>query len=315
MNILIVSGFLGAGKTTFIKYLAQKTNKFFCILENEYAQESVDTAILQNEDLSVYELTEGCVCCSAKDDLASSVLTIANTVDPDYLVIEPTGVAFLSNMMENLKKVEYERITILSPVAIISAPSNLGFWDENSDFTFETSAATKELLTDQIKNAKTIIISKCEKYSEDELAPFVKNLHTINNNAFIPKIHYTKCDDSVFDSILQTKYDGSVITKNESENENYDTYSLIDTKFDKIGLVIMFLENLIRGEFGDIIRAKGVLEISENEKVRFDAVGENYCIESLEKDDDSEKKAVFIGNNLKKSKILKAMKKAKPSAK
>lgn len=105
MNILIVSGFLGAGKTTFIKELSRRTKKEFAILENEYANSGVDGDILKNSDktVNIWELIDGCICCSAKGDFAQSILTIANTIDPDYLVVEPTGVAKLSSIIENIK--------------------------------------------------------------------------------------------------------------------------------------------------------------------------------------------------------------------
>jgi len=82
MDILIVSGFLGAGKTTFIKALSKKTGKEFAILENEYSDLGVDGERLQDSTINIWELTEGCICCSTKQDFAQSVLTIANTISP-----------------------------------------------------------------------------------------------------------------------------------------------------------------------------------------------------------------------------------------
>ena len=122
MKILIVSGFLGAGKTTFIKALAKHTKKDFAILENEYGAAGIDADRLRAEEgqspVNIWEMTEGCICCSAKGDFSLSVLSIANTIDPEYLVIEPTGVGMLGNVMENLKQIEYEHISILAPVTI-----------------------------------------------------------------------------------------------------------------------------------------------------------------------------------------------------
>ena len=94
MKILVVSGFLGAGKTTFIKSLAEHTGKEFAILENEYGDVGIDGNLLKEQqkvgEVNIWELTEGCICCLMKGDFAASVLTIANTVGPEYLVIEPT---------------------------------------------------------------------------------------------------------------------------------------------------------------------------------------------------------------------------------
>ena len=117
MKILVVSGFLGAGKTTFIKEMAQKTKRDFVVMENEYGEVGIDKTILDEEkDINIWELTEGCICCSMKSDFASSILTIANTLDPEYLIVEPTGVGVLSNVIHNIRQIEYERISLLSPL-------------------------------------------------------------------------------------------------------------------------------------------------------------------------------------------------------
>ena len=117
MKILVVSGFLGAGKTTFIRTLAERTKKDFAVMENEYGAVNVDGDLLeQTKDLNIWELTEGCICCSMQNDFATSIQTIANTVDPEYLIVEPTGVGMLSKIIENIQKIEYERITLLEPL-------------------------------------------------------------------------------------------------------------------------------------------------------------------------------------------------------
>lgn len=116
MKILIVSGFLGAGKTTFIKEMSRKLDRDFVVMENEYGETNMDETFLQdNEKLNIWEMTEGCICCTMKADFASSVLTIANTLDPEYLIVEPTGVGMLSNVIQNIRQIEYERITLASP--------------------------------------------------------------------------------------------------------------------------------------------------------------------------------------------------------
>ena len=108
MQVLIISGFLGAGKTTFIKELLKHTDKEIAILENELGDISVDTDTLKEDDsqeeINIWELTEGCICCSTKGNFASTILTIANAVDPEYLIVEPTGVGMLGNIIGNIKQ-------------------------------------------------------------------------------------------------------------------------------------------------------------------------------------------------------------------
>ena len=151
MHILIVSGFLGAGKTTFIRKLAEKTDKRFAVMENEYGDAGIDGNLLEQNRLKVWELTEGCICCSKKSDFAMSVLTIANGADFEYLVVEPTGVGLLSSVIANLHKIEYERIRLLKPVTVVDI-----------DCIDSYLATFEQFYTDQIKNAAHIVISKTE---------------------------------------------------------------------------------------------------------------------------------------------------------
>ena len=113
MRILVVSGFLGAGKTTFIKELARRTREDFSVMENEYGQVGIDGQLLAEKEmpesgeedagkLNIWELTEGCICCSMKSDFASSILTIANTIDPEYVERHSCSI-FHPIKMENLR--------------------------------------------------------------------------------------------------------------------------------------------------------------------------------------------------------------------
>ena len=178
MKILIVSGFLGAGKTTFIKRLARNVDQRFAILENEYGAAGIDGARLgqnrQGTQKNVWEMTEQCICCIGKKDFAASVLTIANVVDPEYLIVEPTGVGSLARIIENLRQIEYERIQLLSPVTIVDVYSYRRYMAEYP-----------ELYQDQIRSADTIIVSKTEACQAEEKQRIQKFLQEINPQAKI----------------------------------------------------------------------------------------------------------------------------------
>ena len=158
MKILVISGFLGAGKTTFIKELAQRTKQDFAVMENEYGAVGVDGGLLSGaaEDseapLNVWELTEGCICCTRKADFATSVLTIANTIDPEYLVVEPTGVGMLSKILDNIKTIQYERISLLAPITIL-----------DGEHFEEARRQFPDTWEDQIRASGMVVISKKER--------------------------------------------------------------------------------------------------------------------------------------------------------
>ena len=291
MKILIISGFLGAGKTTFIKELAKRTNKEIAIFENESGTSGVDGDILKEATkVNIWELTEGCICCSVKGDFAASVLTIANTVNPEYLVIEPTGVAMLSNLITNLKQIEYEHIKLMAPIVIVDALSLERYKNE-----------FPEIYKDQIEFADTVIFSKSENLSDNEKEKLSLEVKSINNSCNIVSDHYSTQPDSWWDSLLLKYLDGTVeIPIKDETAEMPDSFSLNNISVRSVEKFIIFLENLIRGQYGNVFRAKGSFSI-RGLNLRFDVADNRYLVE-LDTDEISDK-VVFIGNDIKKQKI------------
>lgn len=288
MKILIISGFLGAGKTTFIQSLVKETGKDFAILENEYGAENIDSQRFDDRKINIWELTENCICCSGKADLANSVLTIANAIDPEYLIIEPTGVGKLSNIITNLQKIQYEKISILSPITIV---------DINSVHQYSKEYA--DLYLDQIENSGTLILSKSENVSNDEKQEVKNYLKTINKSCFIFTEHYSSFENTDWLNLLNKDLAGQVI-KEEREAILLDSFALNDVYMDDLTTLIFFLEQLVRNEFGKIVRAKGQLKVQE-EYLQFDVSNNRYSITNF--DGNTEGKVVFIGENIDRIKI------------
>lgn len=293
MKILIVSGFLGAGKTTLIKEMANKTKRDFVIMENEYGDVDIDSNMLKDEGMNIWELTEGCVCCSMKQDFATSILTIANSLDPEFLIVEPTGVAKLGNIINNIRQIEYERIILLKPITVI---------DGNSFDSFISSY--DNIYIDQLVNASKIIISKMEskdKEENEELIKKIENLLIKNNISLnsveILKEHYNKNNkdwwENILKSFLDEKY--SVKVKSEESEEMPDSISMKGCELENENQFIILLEDIIRGRFGDIARAKGFIKCGKS-FLRFDVAGERYAITGAKETDELE--IVFIGKNL-----------------
>ena len=213
MKVLIISGFLGAGKTTFIKAMSNILNRDFVILENEYASLNIDEDILKEESgLSVWELTEKCICCTGKTDFALNILTIANSIAPEYLIVEPTGVGYLSNVINNISQIEYEQIEMLAPITII---------DPNK--FFEHMREYQELLTDQIKCADTIILSKCDKSVDVDIEAVVSKVKAINSDANIISKHYSSLPHASWEKFLLRKRDGSIEIPEIQEETEFES--------------------------------------------------------------------------------------------
>lgn len=298
MKILIVSGFLGAGKTTFIKALAKHTGKEFAILENEYGAAGIDKDRLETElasgTVNIWEMTEGCICCSAKGDFALSVLSIANAVDPEYLVIEPTGVGKLGNIVENLKQIEYDRITLLAPVTVVDIHSYRRYLQEYP-----------ELYQDQIAEAGTILVSKTEQASAEEKQQIFSALRAINPTAEIVTDHYFLLPPDQWLHLLEKSRDGSLHHSPSSEasadsEQLPDSFTLKHVHMRSPESLFLFLEDLIRGHFGNIFRAKGQLPAG-NTWLQFDVADSRYCVISCEPAADSE--VVFIGTDIHRQPI------------
>ena len=298
MKILIVSGFLGAGKTTFIKALAKHTGKEFAILENEYGAAGIDKDRLETElasgTVNIWEMTEGCICCSAKGDFALSVLSIANAVDPEYLVIEPTGVGKLGNIVENLKQIEYDRITLLAPVTVVDIHSYRRYLQEYP-----------ELYQDQIAEAGTILVSKTEQASAEEKQQIFSALRAINPTAEIVTDHYSLLPPDQWLHLLEKGRDGSLhhspSTEASADSEQLpDSFTLKHVHMRSPESLFLFLEDLIRGHFGNIFRAKGQLPAG-NTWLQFDVADSRYCVISCEPAADSE--VVFIGTDIHRQPI------------
>ena len=304
MKVLLISGFLGAGKTTFIKELIKHTDKQVAILENEVSPLNIDADNLQNKELNIWELTEGCICCSTGGDFATSVLTIANSVDPEYLIVEPSGVAMLSKIIQNIKQIEYEHISLLAPIVILDA-ANYHYY--MSDYP--------AIAQDQLKNAHFVIISKINSGNLSELSNIESFIKDVNEKAITVKYDYKNADNAFWYKILNTNYDKSLIESKE-EPENLDTVAFTETNIDNVYKLSVLLENIVRGQYGEIVRAKGNIYIDDY-RLSFDLVSAKYSIlitykdaldeEILYSNIDRQNKLVFIGRHLNKKSLKEAL--------
>ena len=304
MKVLLISGFLGAGKTTFIKELVKHTDKQVAILENEVSSLNIDADKLQNKELNIWELTEGCICCSTGGDFATSVLTIANSINPEYLIVEPSGVGMLSNIIKNIKQIEYEHIGLLAPVTILDA-------DNYSYYMSDYPAITQ----DQLKNAHFVIISKINSSNKPELSGMESFIQGINKECEIINYDYKNADNTFWNKILNTNYDKS-LTESRQEPENLDTIAFTGTNIDNVYKLSALLESVIRGKYGEVVRAKGSIYIDDY-RLSFDLVSGKYSIlitykdaleeEALYSDIDRQDKLVFIGRNINKKNLKKAL--------
>lgn len=287
MKILVVSGFLGAGKTTFISKLIESSELKPVILENEYGDDSLDSkALKKDDDMKVLEFMEGCVCCSKKDSFINSLLTINASLSPEYLIVEPSGIGKLSNIIENINRVSYGGIELLNPVAILSINQIDQYINEYPD-----------IYIDQIKNAGVIIFSKIENESYENITQAKEKIRRINKTATIIDSPYQSKDQTFFLELMNHKNQATLVQEDsylKSNNIIQKTFKNPNIK--NINQLVNLLENVIRGYFGNIVRSKGELMIN-GDRVKYDVADGKYAIISTD-DDNSECVCVFIGKDI-----------------
>lgn len=297
MNVLIVSGFLGAGKTTFIKELIHRTGTYPVILENEYGDNSIDASELRSTDseektLEVLEFMEGCVCCTMKDSFMDSVLTVFSSLSPEYLIVEPTGVGHLSRIVGNLQPILHDKITLLNPVVVVPPRS---FWQNMNEW--------ETLYRDQVAHAGIVVFSKCENESPELLATIEAAIREINPHAEIVRDHYSKQSDAWWRAVLELPAEGIDAAESESGSIELAQVSLNDAHLDNPAQLIALLEDCLRGELGHVVRAKGTVPVG-NEVLRFDLADGLYAVSGTQQ---STNQCVFIGSALDAASICRRM--------
>lgn len=302
MKIILITGFLGAGKTRFIKTLVEKTTKSIVILENEFGDLNLDGEYLKNnnnnqDDIKVWELTNGCICCSTNLDFTHSILTIANTINPEFLIIEPSGVAKIKNIIEKIKVISYERIELGLPILIIDS--------KNLDNIFNNYS---EYLDDELKYTGLVAVSKSESMTDQQFLKIKSELN-INNKSVFPLAHYSKWEDDIWEYIFNTS--GTIekignelslrlkVNKNKIEKK-LDQYTIENIQINSLDKLSYLLLYLMSKRLGNIERVKGYLTIKNN-NYKFDLVGTNYEITGSEETFGNN--VVIIGTDLKKDKL------------
>lgn len=299
MKILVVSGFLGAGKTTFITHMFRACSRKFVVMENEMGAVGVDGGLLSAslaKDAKIWELTEGCICCSMQTDFATSVLTIESALSPEYLLVEPTGVGMLSRIVENIRKIAYERIEVLSPLTILDACNYR-----------MTAREYPDIFSDQITAAGTVVLSKTDMLSPDEQAAAEAFVREHAPNAAIVAAPYTQLPPEWFDALWRRTLDGAMLPGPVDADAGLVNAGFSDMHCPSAAWLAIFLESLVRGEFGSVVRAKGIAA-SPDGRLRFDVVNGVYSVSGMDDaEQDGPANAVFIGKDIRTDKLRAAL--------
>ncbi|WP_028991259.1 GTP-binding protein [Thermacetogenium phaeum] len=175
MRVILVSGFLGSGKTTLIRqlagYLVVDREQKVVIIENEVGEVGIDDRFLSGEGFQVREIYGGCICCQLTGELTLAVNQIAERFSPDWVIIEATGVARPSTILNTLERYG-KGIDGIFTLAV----ADTGRWEELMEIM-------PELISAQVAEAKLVIASKIDEAGEGELQRLMEKVKEINPRA------------------------------------------------------------------------------------------------------------------------------------
>lgn len=176
-KIDIVSGFLGAGKTTLIKKLLKEAlqDTKVVLIENEFGEIGIDGGFLKEAGIEIKEMNSGCICCSLVGDFGTSLKEVLHSYTPERILIEPSGVGKLSDVMKAVQDAVAEsEVELSSAVAVVDATKCKMYIKNFGEF-----------FINQIENAGTIILSRTDKISPQKLETCVAMLRQYNEKATI----------------------------------------------------------------------------------------------------------------------------------
>ena len=176
MKIDIYSGFLGAGKTTLIKKMIAEAYKGqkLVLIENEFGQIGIDGGFLQDSGINITEMNSGCICCSLVGDFGKALRDVIETYHPDRILIEPSGVGKLSDVIGAVRKVTNDEVTLGYTVAVADAGKVKVYMKNFGEF-----------YNNQIETASTIILSRTDSIPQAKLDSAVEQLRQHNATATI----------------------------------------------------------------------------------------------------------------------------------
>jgi len=311
VKIDIISGFLGAGKTTLIKKLISEElyKEKIAVIENEFGEVGIDGSILKNTKVQVKEINAGCICCSITGDFKKALLEVLEKYSLDRIIIEPSGVAKLSEIIKVCNSEELRKFSKIN--MIITVVDILKFDMYLSNFG--------EFYKNQIINTRTIMLSRSQRVSLEKLVTIREALDALNKEAFVAT---TPWDNLTAKRIIEISegYERENIHKevNLLKRPSLDASFKItrgeSSAFESLGFETAkrFSSANIKGIFdkinnekvyGNILRAKGIVQIDKGEWVQFDYVPEELNMKNTEADFSG--RVCIIGLNLNKAALKK----------
>lgn len=250
IRVDLVTGFLGAGKTTFIKkygrYLKER-NITFAVIENEYGGAGIDSSILANTDIETRELAGGCMCCTLKVGFYDMLLELADK-GFDRIIVEPSGIYEVGQFFNIMSAAKIRESYEIGTVISIVDPSQMSVY--NSEDT--------EFLKHQLQCVDGIILSKTQNISGSELAAGINRIAAIAPET--PVIYdepWESISESFFDRLSGLERAGAVFEADSRHSDFFHNFTVFpEAVYDEDSLMTV-IEQITSGQCGNVMRVKG----------------------------------------------------------
>ena len=198
-KIDIISGFLGAGKTTFIKRLIGEaiSGEKVVLIENEFGEIGIDGGFLKDAGIEIREMNSGCICCSLVGDFGKSLSEVLTKYAPDRVIIEPSGVGKLSDVMKAVRDVAFEIEVELNSAVTVADAGKVRMYMKNFG----------EFFNNQIENAGTIVLSRTDIADPKKVQKAVEMIREKNQRAVIVTTPISQLSGSQLLEIIEKKDD------------------------------------------------------------------------------------------------------------
>ena len=195
----IISGFLGAGKTTFIKELISKvySGEKMVLIENEFGEIGVDSRFMQDAGIEVTEMNSGCICCTLVGDFARALKQVVDMYHPDRIIIEPSGVGKLSDVAKAVSDMQEDaQIEVDSLITVVDGKKAKMYMKNFGEF-----------FDNQIEYANTIVLSRTQMMDEAKLKECIELLREKNEEAAIVTTEWDKLSGDMIKAALEQGHD------------------------------------------------------------------------------------------------------------
>jgi G3E family GTPase len=288
MKTIIVCGLLGAGKTTFIRNFVRSSGKRTVVLVNDFGKAGIDGEVYSAGGIESIELPSGCVCCTLRVDLIDTIKKITSGLSPEQLLIEPSGVASPSAVLEALEVLNVSDVTV---VGIVDATEFLDLLNSEMYGSF---------FEDQIRNADIILVNKTDLAGDEKSQNTMIRIGEMNPMAVV-----TSGVKGVPAEFFPETFPERQPLKKQNFHFSFDSLSLIFSNNVSMEKISSLLHSLANGAFGKVVRAKALLQTSEG-PYRFDISFGKVNTEEFERGIDSGR-LVVIGEDLLKEELARAV--------